>query len=67
MLIIGVVFLEANSSEFFPINQGVARGCVLSLTLFSIYIYIIMYGKLSPRLQEWLTLIQVEQVIISNS
>ena len=32
------VFLEGKSSEFFPINQGVAQGCTLSPTLFLIYI-----------------------------
>ena len=32
------IFLEGKSSEFFPINQGVAHGCTLSLTLFLIYI-----------------------------
>ena len=32
------VFLEGKSSEFFSINQRVAQGCTLSLTLFLIYI-----------------------------
>ena len=38
MLIIGVMFLEGKSLEFFPIKQGVAQGCTLSPTLFLIYI-----------------------------
>ena len=30
--------MEGKSSEFFPINQVVAQGCILSPTLFLIYI-----------------------------
>ena len=38
MLTIGVAFLEGKTSEFFPINQGVAQGCTLLPILFLIYI-----------------------------
>ena len=40
MLIIAVVFLEGKSWEFFPIKQGVAKGCISSptCTLFLTYI-----------------------------
>ena len=38
MLIIGVVFLEGKTFDFFPIKQGVVQGCTLSTMLFLIYI-----------------------------